>query len=111
LFDDLAVVEDRGKSNLFDHGGADYWGPTHGAFNTFWNIRIDFVGLADRSATMTLGGIDDAGPARIVGLVANAPLDFKYAGAYVEGTGRVGISVPSLYDHQLRARLVSRDRP
>jgi hypothetical protein len=108
LFDDLAVVEDRGKSNLFDHGGADYWGPTHGAFNTFWNIRIDFTGLADRSATMLLGGIDDAGPARIVGLVANAPLDFKYAGAYVEGTGRPGISVPSLYDHQLGARLMKR---
>jgi hypothetical protein len=103
LFDDIAVVEDRGHSNLFEHGGADYWGPTHGAFNTFWNVHIDFVGRASTSP-MSLGAVDDAGPARIVGLVANAPLDFRYAGAYVEGTGRAGIAVPSLYDHQLAAR-------
>jgi hypothetical protein len=108
LFDDIADVEDRAKSNLFEHGGADYWGPTHGAFNTFWNVRIDFVGRAGPSAAVPLGGVDDAGPARIVGLVANAPLDVRYAGAYVEGTGRRGISVPSLYDHQLGARLEAR---
>jgi hypothetical protein len=108
LFDDVAVVEDRGKSNLFEHGGAEYWGPTHGAFNTFWNVHIDFVGLANRGAAMSLGGIDDAGPARIVGLIANAPLDFRYPGAYVEGTGRPGIAVPSLYDYQLGARLMKR---
>ncbi len=108
LFDDIAVVEDRGRSNLFEHGGADYWGPTHGAFNTFWNVRIDFVGRANPSPPVSLGGIDDAGPARIVGLRANAPIDFHYAGAYVEGTGRSGISVPSLYEHQRAARLQKR---
>jgi hypothetical protein len=88
---------------LFEHGGADYWGPTHGAFNTFWNVHIDFVGRAGTSP-ISLGTLDDAGPARIVGLVANAPIDFHYAGAYVEGTNRAGIAVPSLYDHQLAAR-------
>jgi Pectate lyase superfamily protein len=103
LFDDIAAVEDRSKSQLFVHGGADYWGPTHGAFNTFWNVRVDFTGRVD--SPVDLGTIDDAGPARIVGLVANVPVRFEYAGAYTEGVGRPGIAVPSLYDHQLEKRL------
>ncbi len=98
LFDDILDVEDRAVSELFHHGGADYWGPTHGAFNTFWNVRIEFPKAA--AAAIELGDIDDAGPARIVGLSANAPVHFRYAGAYVEGLGRPGIAVPSLYEYQ-----------
>jgi hypothetical protein len=98
LFDDILDIEDRPTSELFHHGGADYWGPTHGAFNTFWNVRIDFA--KSSTSRIELGDVDDAGPARIVGLSANAPVHFRYAGAYVEGLERPGIAVPSLYEYQ-----------
>jgi hypothetical protein len=98
MFDDILDVEDRTVSELFHHGGADYWGPTHGAFNTFWNVRLEFA--APPTSLVELGDIDDAGPARIVGLWANAPVHFRYAGAYIEGVGRRGISVPSLFEYQ-----------
>jgi hypothetical protein len=103
LFDDLNTLEDRGASKLFEHGGADYWGPTHAAFNTFWNVHIEFEHTAPGSQ-MFLGKIDDAGPARIVGLTSNADLSLQYARAYVEGLNVSGIGVPSLYEYQLQKR-------
>jgi len=104
LFDDLQTLEDRGQSKLLEHGGADYFGPTHGAFNTFWNIHLEFSGLAPNSARF-LGKITDAGPARLVGLSSNARLSLDYSHAYIEGLGETGIAVPSLYDYQLQRRL------
>ncbi len=104
LFDDLITREDRPKSNLLEHGGADYWGPTHAAFNTFWNIQLEFTNAA-HGVAMPLGKIDDAGPARIVGLTSNVELKLDYARAYVEGVGVPNIAVPSLYQYQLRQRL------
>jgi hypothetical protein len=110
LFDDLNTLEDRPKSKLFEHGGADYFGPTHAAFNTFWNVHIEFSNAA-RGFPMTLGRIDDAGPARVVGLTSNAELQLDYARAYVEGLGVPGIAVPSLYRYQLEQRLASAQKP
>ena len=104
LFDNLVTREDRPKSNFFEHGGADYWGPTHAAFNTFWNIRLEFTNAAHGIA-MPLGRIDDAGPARIVGLTSNVELKLDYARAYEEGIGVPNIAVPSLYRYQLGQRL------
>ena len=103
LFDDLNTLEDRPESKLFEHGGADYWGPTHGAFNTFWNVHLEFSHVTPGSPK-TLGKIQDAGPARIVGLTSNAELRLDYAGAYVEGLNALGIGVPSLYSYQLEQR-------
>lgn len=104
LFDNLATREDRPQSKLFEHGGADYWGPTAGAFNTFWNIQLEFTNAA-HGVAMLLGRIDDAGPARIVGLTSNVELKLDYAHAYEEGVGVPNIAVPSLYRYQLGQRL------
>lgn len=101
LFDAIVGLERDGTSRLFEHGGADYWGPTHGAFNTFWNIRLE---LASAGAPLVLAGVKDAGPARLVAISANVPLHIEYPGAYQEGIGRAGISVPSLYEAQLTMR-------
>jgi hypothetical protein len=106
LFDDLNTLEDRPKSNLLEHGGADYWGPTHGVFNTFWNVHVEFSN-ATLGFPMSLGKIDDAGPARLIGLTSNAEIRVDYARAYVEGLGVPGIAVPSLYAYQLERRLTS----
>jgi hypothetical protein len=106
LFDAIAGIDEGSTSRLFEHGGADYWGPAHGAFNTFWNISLDVKGAGERS--LLLSGVRDAGPARLVGLHANVPLQIDYPGAYQEGIGKPDIAVPSLYDEQLQRRLGSR---
>ncbi len=104
LFDAIVGLETGDESRLFEHGGADYWGPTHGAFNTFWNISLQFRRLTAASATRRLSGVTDTAEARLVGLHANVALLLDYPGAYEEGTNRAKISVPSLYDEQLERR-------
>ena len=42
LFDNIKVKLNEENFNLFKHGGAGYWKPTHGMFNTFWNVELDF---------------------------------------------------------------------
>jgi hypothetical protein len=111
LYDDIEVFEDREQADLFRHGGAGYWGPAHGAFNTFWNIRLNFERPQRAKRPQALGGVRDAGPARIVGLVSNVPFDIDYPRAYTEGIGRANPSVPSLYSYQLRQRLQSGSVP
>jgi hypothetical protein len=106
LFDAIVGIDDGPTSKVFEHGGADYWGPAHGAFNTFWNISLEVKGAGERS--LLLSGVRDAGPARLVGFHANVPLQIDYPGAYREGIGQPNIAVPSLYEEQLRRRLSSR---
>jgi hypothetical protein len=114
LFDNLKVQ--RTGTDLFEHGGADEWAPTAGAFTTFWNIRAhldlkiwNIRAHLERSlrGTVPLGPeIRDAPRARIVGLRGNYPFSLHYGpDAHVEGLNRPGIAVPSLYDHQLQERL------
>lgn len=106
LFDDLDVMEDRAVSELLHHGGARYWGPVHGAYNTFWNIRVTYSQKETFGAQVTQRKIQDGSNVRIVGLSANIPIKLNYQpDAYIEGLNRSGISVASLYRYQLEKRL------
>ncbi|HVJ14870.1 MAG TPA: hypothetical protein VM686_05495, partial [Polyangiaceae bacterium] len=98
LFDAIDAREASAEPALFEHGGASYWGPTAAALNVFWNIRLELPAGTQKAL---LGGVDDAGPARIVGLHGSAPLELVYPNAYVEGLNRPGLAVPSLYAYQL----------
>ncbi|MEL6823825.1 MAG: glycosyl hydrolase family 28-related protein, partial [Calditrichota bacterium] len=42
LFDQITLRNIAAKHDIFKHGGAGYWRPTHGAFNTFWNISLEY---------------------------------------------------------------------
>ena len=106
LFDDIRIVATSDEPQIFKHGGASYWQPTHGAFNTLWNIQIQFTSEVPDGETIELKGEDEGPHARIVGFSANRPITFEYGpDAYIEGVNRPGISVPSLYEYQLRRRL------
>jgi hypothetical protein len=97
LFDDLRI-EMRDIGRVFDHGGARHWRPTAGAFNTFWNIRVDFAGHSPIK-------VADAPSARIVGLHGSGPIVLDYGpNAYIEGLNRARIAVPSLYEYQRSRR-------
>jgi hypothetical protein len=99
LFDDIEINH---AENLFAHGGAAYWGPTAGRFNTFWNIRIK-----NTPANGFIGQCREAPEARLIGIVGlDSEVNFDYQPApYVEGLNKKGISIPSLYQYQLQKRL------
>lgn len=91
---------------LFKAGGAGYWRPGHGRFNTIWNLDViveshaapgEKVAIVERS-----GGPD----ARVVGMHGNRPLVLEYAPTpLIEAEGQELVAVPSLYEFQLAARL------
>lgn len=97
LYDNIRTGNTR---HLMDHGGAPYWRPTAGRFNTFWNIVAedgdDYTGITR-----------NAPEARIIGLIGpEKSLSIRYGpGLYIEGLNRRGIQVPSLYEYQLKERL------
>ena len=97
LYDDLQTDNTK---DLMNHGGAAYWKPTAGRFNTFWNIVA-------REGTSFASVTRNAPEARIVGLRGpRESLSFRYGpSAYVEGLNRKGIAVESLYEYQLEQRL------
>ena len=91
---------------VFDGSGAGYWQPGHGAFNTTWNLRVLINGGAYADESVTILGIDEGPMARIVGLHGNRTFELDYRPApYVEMLNVALVTVPSLYDYQLRNRL------
>ena len=106
LYDDLQTVEPREEERVFEHGGAGYWGPTHGVANTFWNVRLIMEDAPESATPLVLDGIKASGEgtAFVVGFTSNVPVQIDYPGAVVEGTNRPGLAVPSLYEYQLARR-------
>ncbi|KLI65064.1 glycosyl hydrolase family 28-related protein [Aurantiacibacter marinus] len=91
--------------DLFRAGGAGYWSPGHGRFNTFWNLQVIALGGVAPGQTLRIleptGGPD----ARVIGLYGNRPLHLDYSPApYTEDLNARQINVPSLYDYQLSRR-------
>jgi len=108
LFDNIQVRGLVEKADLFLHGGASYWRPTHGAYNTFWNIdvHIDLPEDASVKDVLVIGGISDGPQSRFVGFNANRTLQLDYGpDAYIEGINQQGLGIPSLYTYQLNKRL------
>lgn len=79
LFDSIVARETGGKSRLFNHGGAKYFGPPHGAFNAFWNIRVEFSRPTDR--VVELGAVEGAGEVIWGGVITNGRAKVRYQGA------------------------------
>lgn len=108
LFEDIRIKLPSANTELFKHGGAGYWRPTHGLYNVFWNIRLnsDFLQASD---TLFLQEIKDGPGARIVGFYGDCNVQLNYGpDAYQEGINRKGMLIPSLYQYQLAKRLSGR---
>lgn len=110
LFDNIKVhisLDGQDAYPLFAGGGAGYWKPSHGAFNTFWNIQIHFLDGLDTEREIFLNGMKDGCKARLVGVHANMPVKVGYGpNAYIEWTNQQVRIVPSLYEFQLQKRTV-----
>jgi len=117
LFDNLVLwidhpIGETGNFELFKTGGARYWHPAHGGFNTFYNIELNFSSkpVSDRLPQITLDGTRNGASARILGIHSNLDIPLKidyYAEPYVEGLN-MRPEIRSLYEYQLKERLRSR---
>ncbi|RYD45652.1 MAG: hypothetical protein EOP63_00050 [Sphingomonadales bacterium] len=111
LFDQIVMHIDpkQGKDGwhyqLWVGGGAPYWKPGHGLYNTLWNARLVMPESIPADATVAItSGLEGPGE-RIVGLHANRKIAVSYTPApYIEGTGQAVDAAPSLYEYQLARR-------
>ena len=114
LFDqvELHIDPKQGKDGwhyqLWVGGGAPYWKPGHGLYNTLWNARLVMPESVPADATVMISsGLEGPGE-RIVGLHANRKIAVSYTPApYIEGTGQAVDAAPSLYEYQLARRRAS----
>ncbi|MBL0914151.1 MAG: hypothetical protein IBJ13_01105 [Sphingopyxis sp.] len=111
LFDQVTLHIDpkQGKDGwtyqLWVGGGAPYWKPGHGLYNTLWNAKLVMPDSVPAGATVAItSGLEGPGE-RIVGLHANRPIGVRYNPTpYIKGTNSAVTAVPSLYDYQLAKR-------
>ena len=112
LFDDLTLnvraqeVKGAWVVRLWEGGGAPYWKPGHGLYNTAWNIRLVPVhGPAKGQPLKVVSGLEGPG-ARIVGIwSADHPVSVTYTPEpYAELIGEKP-SISSLYEAQLARRI------
>lgn len=111
LFDDLTLhvrarkVDGTWTVRLWEGGGASYWKPGHGLYNTAWNIRlIPGQGPWSGEPLKVVSGVEGPG-ARIIGIWSpDHPISLAYKPApYAESIGERP-NPPSLYEMQLARR-------
>jgi hypothetical protein len=112
LFDNILVhvqlAPEQREYPLFAGGGASYWKPSHAAYNSFYNIRVDFSNGQNLDTPVLLNGMKDGPLARIFGVSGNNPVVVEYGpDAHIEGVNLYYQDVPSLYKWQLQNRLKS----
>lgn len=113
LYDNVTVhltpgqTSDDGKPlyDLYKAGGAGYWQPGHGRYNTAWNVKVIVEGgVAPDEQIVILGGSE--GPdARVIGMHGNREIVLDHRPEpYVESMNAKVTAVPSLYEYQLSQR-------
>lgn len=113
LYDNVTVhltpdkTSEDGKPlyDLYKAGGAGYWQPGHGRFNTAWNIKIIVEGdVAPDEPIVILGGSE--GPdARVIGMHGNREIVLDHRPEpYIESMNAKVTTVPSLYEYQRNQR-------
>ncbi|MEM9235111.1 MAG: hypothetical protein AAGA69_12835, partial [Pseudomonadota bacterium] len=113
LFDNITLHLSAGEEEgvpsykVFDGSGAPYWQPGHGRYNTIWNLKLVVEGGMPAGESLAVLGLAEGPDARVIGLHANRPVTLDYRPApLVSHLGERVMEIPSLYDHQLRARMV-----
>ncbi|MFC4292820.1 glycosyl hydrolase family 28-related protein [Sphingorhabdus arenilitoris] len=113
LYDNITIhLSAEGKTedgtpmfDLYKAGGAGYWKPGHGQFNTQWNINILVDGGVEPGKEIVIQGTGQGPGARIIGMHGNRPIRLDYRpDPYVEWLNKPVNSVPSLHTYQLEQR-------
>ena len=108
LFDNTTVyitTDEEMSYPLFKGGGAGYWKPSHGAFSTFWNTKINVLNDISSSKKIKLFGMKDGPFSRIIGINGDRNFKVEYQPmAMIKDVNKVFEKFPSLYDYQLTKR-------
>lgn len=93
--------------DLYKAGGAGYWVPGHGRYNTAWNTQIIVEGGVSADQPVVILGASEGPEARNIGLHGNRELVLDHRPApYVEGLNQRVDMVPSLYAYQRAQRML-----
>ena len=111
LFDQISMTIDpafrqgKWRYQLWVGGGAPYWKPGHGRYNTVWNAKLIIPdSVPHNSKVLVHSGLEGPG-ARVVGLHSNREIEVHYEPRpYIEATNSGLERVPSLYEYQLAKR-------
>lgn len=91
--------------DLYRAGGAGYWLPGHGRYNTTWNLEVLVTGGVAPGGTIEILAGSEGPEARIVGMHGNRPIRLNHKPTpYLEMLNQPVIAAPSLYSHQLQRR-------
>ncbi|RJY09902.1 hypothetical protein [Aurantiacibacter aquimixticola] len=91
--------------DLFRAGGAGYWKPGHGRYNTIWNLEVIALGGVAPDQPFRILEASGGPDARVIGMAGNRELLLDYTPApYTEDLNARQVNVPSLYDYQLSRR-------
>ena len=102
---DQTAADGTPMFDLYMAGGAGYWQPGHGRFNTTWNLKVHVDGNVAPGDPVTIFGGSEGPDARIVGMHGNRPLLLDYRPQpYVEMMNEEVTGVPSLYQYQIDKR-------
>lgn len=92
--------------DLYKAGGAGYWVPGHGRYNTAWNTKVLVTGGVAADQPVVILGASEGPEARIVGLHGNRDLVLDHQPApYLESFNQRVDIVPSLYAYQRAERM------
>ena len=102
---DAAEDGETATYDLYRAGGAGYWKPGHGRYNTTWNLGVQVDGDTAPGEPVRILEASGGPDARVVGLHGNRPLQLDYSPApYTEALGQRLLQAASLYDWQLARR-------
>lgn len=91
--------------DLYKAGGAGYWLPGHGQYNTAWNVNVVVESGVEPGGEIVILGGSEGPNARIVGMHSNRKIRLDHRPEpYFESLNRKVGAVPSLYEYQLGRR-------
>lgn len=105
LVPDQTTDDGKPMYDLYKAGGAGYWNPGHGRYNTTWNLQVMVGGNVAPGSPIVLYAGSEGPDARVISMYGNREIELDFTPApYLEMLNEEITSVPSLYDYQLGKR-------
>jgi len=91
--------------DLWFGGGAGYWQPGHGRYNTTWNTKIFVESGADSNETIRILGQTEGPDARVIGMYGNRTFAVEHYPVPHIADINSKVAIPSIYEYQKQKRL------
>ncbi|WP_298468918.1 right-handed parallel beta-helix repeat-containing protein [uncultured Erythrobacter sp.] len=103
---DLTASDGTPMYDLYKAGGAGYWLPGHGRYNTAWNVNVAVASGVEPGGEIVILGGSEGPDARIIGMHGNREIRLDHTPEpYLEWLNQSVEAVPSLYAYQLNKRM------